>query len=409
MDHGLQDERAPGATRTAGHPTVSLVRELVARAAMFDRFQPADLDALAAGAHAMRLESHPDGHDIVTEGDAAHDLRIIRRGSARVFKRSSRGGEHEVNRLGPGDTIGELALIDPAPRSATVRADGPVEVLAMPIDALLALAEARPTFAAGLLGMARGVVGRLRESTAGVVESLEDALQQERTRIAMGKFVVTLIVAYSLYTWVLGTAAQVKQALGRSELVTLPTIIVISAFLFWFIRTSGYPARFFGFTLRHAGRHAAEALAATVPLMGLVVLLKWWMVDHVPSMLGQPVFQMLTPPPAGQPASVFNPWLLLGYVLFVPFQEAIYRGGLQGALEHFLTGRWRVPLAILASNIIFSAGHLYISPGLSVSAFVAGVFWGWLYSRQRGLVGVSISHIVLGFWAFEVVDLGVLE
>lgn len=63
----------------------------------------------------------------------------------------------------------------------------------------------------------------------------------------------------------------------------------------------------------------------------------------------------------------------------------------------------------MGANIIFSAAHLYVSPGLAVMAFVAGLFWGWLYARQGTLVGVSVSHVLLGFWAFEVVDLGVLE
>ena len=64
--------------------------------------------------------------------------------------------------------------------------------------------------------------------------------------------------------------------------------------------------------------------------------------------------------------------------------------------------------AIFGSNIIFSSGHLYISVGLSVTAFLAGLFWGWLYSRQRRLAGVAVSHMLLGFFAFEVVGLGVL-
>jgi CRP/FNR family cyclic AMP-dependent transcriptional regulator len=42
-------------------------------------------------------------------------------------------------------------------------------------------------------------------------------------------------------------------------------------------------------------------------------------------------------------------------------------------------------------------------------AFFTGLFWGWLYARQRGLVGVSVSHVLLGMWALDVVDLGVLE
>jgi membrane protease YdiL (CAAX protease family) len=119
-------------------------------------------------------------------------------------------------------------------------------------------------------------------------------------------------------------------------------------------------------------------------------------------MHGQPIFQMFSD------AGTFNPWLALAYVIFVPFQELIYRGGVQGALEHFLTGRSRSWMAIVGSNVIFSAGHLYISVGLSVTAFVAGLFWGWLYSRQRGLAGVSVSHVLLGFFAFEIVGMGVL-
>jgi CRP-like cAMP-binding protein len=397
-----------GKTFAAGSPQAAAA-ELLAAAPVFRQFDAADLSALIEHSRGLQFVRHPDGADIVREGEPASSLLLMREGSARVLKRAEGGDEYDVNRLGPGDCIGELAVIDPAPRSATVRADGPVEVLAIPIADLMALAAERPHFALGLLGMARLVVERLRGSTATVVQSLERALLEERTRSAMGKFTFTLIVTYSLYTWVLGTATQVKQALGRSELVTLPAVVVTVAMLFWFMRTSGYPPAFFGLTLKRAGRHIVEALLLTLPLMALTVGLKWLLVHNVPSMAGQPLFQMGAPAAPGVPASSFNPWLTLAYVVFVPLQELIYRGGLQGALQHFLTGPWRRALAIVGSNIIFSAAHLYISPGLSVSAFVAGLFWGWLYARQCGLAGVSVSHMVLGFWAFEVVDLGVLE
>jgi CRP/FNR family transcriptional regulator, cyclic AMP receptor protein len=407
--------RRPGGSETAGTPVTpgspqaADAMALLASAPVFRQFDAADFTALVEQSRGLRFVRHVDGAEIVREGDPATLLLLVREGSARVLKRAERGDEHEVNRLGPGDSIGELAVIDPGPRSASVRADGPVEVLEIPIAELMALAAERPHFALGLLGMARLVVERLRGSTGSVVESLERALREERTRSAMGKFTFTLIITYSLYTWVLGTATQVKEALGRSELVTLPAVIITVAMLFWFMRSSGYPAAFFGLTLKRAGRHIAEALLLTLPLMALAVALKWWLVHHVPSMAGQPLVQMGAPAAPGLPASSFNPWLALAYVVFVPLQELIYRGGLQGALEHFLTGPWRRALAIIGSNIIFSAAHLYISPGLSISAFVAGLFWGWLYARQRGLVGVSVSHMVLGFWAFEVVDLGVLE
>lgn len=179
--------------------------------------------------------------------------------------------------------------------------------------------------------------------------------------------------------------------------------------MFVFVRVSGYPARFFGLTLQGAGRHVREAVLFTLPLLALTVVRKWALVTWVPAMHGLPLFQMTAPPPPGLPASGFDPWLALAYVVFAPFQELIYRGGVQGSLSHFLTGRWRDLMAIVGANIIFSVAHLYVSPGLAVTAFAAGLFWGWLYARQRGLAGVAVSHVLLGFWAFEVVALGVLE
>lgn len=399
----------PGRPDVAGEAPEQQAAAVLAAAPVFQGFDAKDLVALVELSPGLRFIDHADGADIVLDGEPAASLLVLSTGSARVLKRSAGGHEYEVHRLGPGDCIGELALIDPAPRSATVRAVGPVRVLSIPIPDLMALAAERPGVAVGLLGMARPVVERLRDSTSHVVQTLEHALQEERTRSAMGKFTFTLIITYSLYTWVLGTATQVKQVLGRSELVTLPAVIITVGMLFWFMRTSGYPPAFFGLTLKRAGRHLLEALALTLPLMALAVALKWWLIHHVPSMAGQPLIQLGAPVAPGLPASTFNPWLALVYVIFVPLQELIYRGGLQGALEHFLTGPWRRALAIIGSNIIFSAAHLYISPGLSISAFVAGLFWGWLYARQRGLAGVSLSHMLLGFWAFEVVDLGVLE
>ncbi len=376
---------------------------------VFAHFHPDDLQVLAQRGDGLRLERHADGEWLLREGDAADTLLLLRSGQAEVLKRGDGGAEHRINRVTAGDCVGELAVIDPAPRSASVRALGAVEVLVIPTSALLALAAEQPRFAVGLLGLARQLAERLRQLSQTAVNTLEHALAEERTRRAMGKFVFTLIVTYSLYTWVLGTATQVKQALGRSELVTLPAVIVTVAMLGWFMRSSGYPAAFFGLTLVQLRRHLLEALALTLPMMAATVLLKWLLVQHVPSMAGQPIIQMGAPAAPGLPASSFNPWLTLVYVVFVPLQELIYRGGLQGALEHFIAGPHRRWQAIVGSNIIFSAAHLYISPGLSVTAFVAGLFWGWLYSRQRALAGVSLSHLLLGFFAFEVVDLGVLE
>ena len=385
---------------------IAQARALLGRSPIFRRCNADDLVELAAGA---RFVEHADGEDIVHEGDPARDLLIIERGEARVLKRGASGGEHAINRLGAGDSIGEMALFDRVPRSATVRAVGPVRSLVLPLANIVALAEERPSLVPVLVDFGAQVAGRLRTASEHAAAAAERALAEERTRSVMGRFTLLLMLAYTLYTWLLGTAVQVKAALGRSEFITVPFIVICCAILFVFVRVSGYPASFFGLTRRDAGRHVREAVLFTLPLLALTLALKAALVAWVPAMHGLPLLQMFAPPPPGLPASGFDPWLALAYVVFAPFQELIYRGGVQGSLSHFLTGRRRDALAIVGANIIFSAAHLYVSVGLAVTAFAAGLFWGWLYARQRGLAGVSVSHVLLGFWAFEVVDLGVLE
>jgi CRP-like cAMP-binding protein len=69
------------------------------------------------------------------EGQPAHQFFVVVEGEARVTK----GGEH-VRTLGPGDFFGDLALLDRAPRNATVTALTRMRVLEItkePIEALL--------------------------------------------------------------------------------------------------------------------------------------------------------------------------------------------------------------------------------------------------------------------------------
>ena len=62
-----------------------------------------------------------DGDHFFREGDAARSMYVIERGRA-IVTRQWQGREVELNRFGPGDCFGEMALMDLHPRSASVRA-----------------------------------------------------------------------------------------------------------------------------------------------------------------------------------------------------------------------------------------------------------------------------------------------
>jgi membrane protease YdiL (CAAX protease family) len=98
--------------------------------------------------------------------------------------------------------------------------------------------------------------------------------------------------------------------------------------------------------------------------------------------------------------------LLVVYGLFVaPLQELMARGALQGLLEQFLTGKHKVFLSIIASNLIFSTAHIFMSFEIGILVFVGGLYLGWLYSRTHNLVGVWVAHWLCGSWALSVVGL----
>lgn len=66
------------------------------------------------------------GQVLVNEGELGYEFFVIISGRAKV----TRAG-HKVGELGPGDFFGELALLDKAPRNATVTAITPMEAIVL--------------------------------------------------------------------------------------------------------------------------------------------------------------------------------------------------------------------------------------------------------------------------------------
>ncbi len=78
-------------------------------------FQGMTDSSIEAIASFTREVAYPDGATLVRQGEAGDSLILIRSGSAGV----ERDGR-PVRTLGAGDFLGEIALVDGSPRTATV-------------------------------------------------------------------------------------------------------------------------------------------------------------------------------------------------------------------------------------------------------------------------------------------------
>src|SRR5687768_7056972 len=92
--------------------------ELMRALPIFKGFADADLDQLAASMAEQRLEA---GEVLFFQGEEGHDCYIILDGELEVIGHPGRS-EVRLEVRQAGQIIGEMALIDPSPRSATVRA-----------------------------------------------------------------------------------------------------------------------------------------------------------------------------------------------------------------------------------------------------------------------------------------------
>jgi CRP-like cAMP-binding protein len=95
----------------------------------------------------------PKGTELTKEGRAGYEFYVIVDGKASVHRTGK-----QVALLGPGDSFGELSLLDRAPRNATVVAESDLDVVLLGQREFNALLDLVPTLAHKLLvGLARRI------------------------------------------------------------------------------------------------------------------------------------------------------------------------------------------------------------------------------------------------------------
>jgi len=126
-----------------------------------------------------------DGVVLFMEGDPPDCLYLVLEGSMAISKHDTSGHNQIIAYIHANDFVGEFAVLDGRPRSATVSAAGPVKLAAISREVILKyLHDAN----AGL-ALTIKIIGRIRDSNQ---RHVEDLLRQERMSL-VGKMINGII------------------------------------------------------------------------------------------------------------------------------------------------------------------------------------------------------------------------
>ncbi len=99
----------------------------------------------------LERRTYEPGDVIIRAGDAARELFLLSRGLVSVFLPLEGGARKRLATFSPGMAFGEMAIIDRAPRSATITADTPVSCDLLSLARLTALGVTHPKIKIRLL------------------------------------------------------------------------------------------------------------------------------------------------------------------------------------------------------------------------------------------------------------------
>ena len=136
---------------------------LIQRIGLFNDVEPAELMPIA---QQMTEKTYADGEVVFLEGEPGDRLYLISEGNMHVYVERE-GSIITYDRLQTGECFGEMALVEDAPRSATVKSEGTSLCLTLSKEEFLDMLDRNPNIA---LGMIKSLIGRLRRNNVQIQE-----------------------------------------------------------------------------------------------------------------------------------------------------------------------------------------------------------------------------------------------
>lgn len=190
------------------------------------------------------------------------------------------------------------------------------------------------------------------------------------------------LLALGAYALLLLTALPTVSRSNAAYWWAVAGLVVVTAVT---VLASGQPLAFYGLTWRGSARALRSAVLSTA----LLVAGGWVLLEMVG---GAWSWRAIPAAPDKQVQ------LALYLVLAAPLQELVFRGVFQSSARYLLgEGARASAIAVGVSSLAFAACHLPWGLSTALLMLVPGLVWSIQLERDRTLVGVIASHVVVGY------------
>lgn len=145
-------------------------RDYILSLPLFDAFKMDELDTLSRHMNYMEIRR---GDYLFSEGEKGDYMCFVVRGLLDVLKKTTSGDYRVIARLGKGNTIGEMSIIDKSPRSASVIARQPTVVILLTKKGFDILTRKHPKLGVTLLKKIMRLLSlNMRRTTSKLADSM---------------------------------------------------------------------------------------------------------------------------------------------------------------------------------------------------------------------------------------------
>lgn len=133
----------------------------------------------------LEEQSWKKGDHLFNEAELGRTMYVLREGEVDVVRRAASGNPVQIVTLGPGETFGEMTLVELQPRSASVIArSGAVTYSLTNLDLYRLYEKDSYAYTLILQNICRMLSRRLRKADSRIAEFLDAALEGEKEQVA---------------------------------------------------------------------------------------------------------------------------------------------------------------------------------------------------------------------------------